>query len=277
MNLLLKSAVAVALLSAASVSAYATSVTPPSSGPVPVPGLTNGGIVVEVYDLTTGVSMTEWLGSDVGSFGAPSATPAGGGTLDYGILGGSSQFSSLFSASEIAAGDVSFTVSGVSDVNPVTPTVDLTLSKPGTIRLNTLVSVASAANTGVASILNAAAGCNNANPCIALNTLAPGYAVGKFGGSLGGLSASSDAAGTVGGAALDFFQIVGTGQSSTLQTPVQFGNATGAASWTLSASGDLVYSVPVPTSAVPLPAAVWLLGSGLLGLAGVGRRKSKSA
>jgi hypothetical protein len=30
-------------------------------------------------------------------------------------------------------------------------------------------------------------------------------------------------------------------------------------------------------STVPLPAAVWLLGSGLLGLAGVGRRKLKSA
>jgi hypothetical protein len=31
------------------------------------------------------------------------------------------------------------------------------------------------------------------------------------------------------------------------------------------------------TSAVPLPAALWLLGSGLLGLAGVGRRKSAAA
>jgi len=31
------------------------------------------------------------------------------------------------------------------------------------------------------------------------------------------------------------------------------------------------------TPPVPLPAAVWLLGSGLLGLAGVGRRKSKAA
>lgn len=276
MNLLLKSAVAAALLSAASVSAFATSVTPPSTGPVPAPGTGNGGILVEVYDTTTGTSMTEWLGSDVGSFGAPSATPAGGETLDYGILGGSSQFSSLFSASEIAAGDVSFTVSGVNDVVTTSPVVDLTLSKPGTIRLNTLESVASSAVTGVGSILNAAAGCNNANPCIATSTTAPGYAVGKFGGALGGLSSSSSAAGIVGGAALDFYQIVGTGTASTLQTPVQFANATGAATWTLSSSGDLVYNVPSP-SAVPLPAAVWLLGSGLLGLAGVGRRKSKSA
>lgn len=54
------------------------------------------------------------------------------------------------------------------------------------------------------------------------------------------------------------------------------GNATTITSTlnvSLTANG-LVYSTP---SAVPLPAAVWLLGSGLLGLAGVGRRKNKAA
>jgi hypothetical protein len=40
---------------------------------------------------------------------------------------------------------------------------------------------------------------------------------------------------------------------------------------TLSASG-----LTLTGTAVPLPAAVWLLGSGLLGLAGVGRRKAKA-
>lgn len=40
---------------------------------------------------------------------------------------------------------------------------------------------------------------------------------------------------------------------------------------TLSANG-VTFAAPV--SAVPLPAAIWLLGSGLLGLAGVGRRKA---
>jgi hypothetical protein len=42
---------------------------------------------------------------------------------------------------------------------------------------------------------------------------------------------------------------------------------------TLSAGG-LSLSAP---SAVPLPAAVWLLGSGILGLVGIGRRKSSAA
>jgi hypothetical protein len=45
------------------------------------------------------------------------------------------------------------------------------------------------------------------------------------------------------------------------------------ATLTLSTNGTLT-AVGNSTSAVPLPAAVWLLGSGLLGLAGVGRRKA---
>jgi hypothetical protein len=42
-------------------------------------------------------------------------------------------------------------------------------------------------------------------------------------------------------------------------------------------STGLVYSALNNNNTVPLPAAVWLLGSGLLGLAGVGRRKNKAA
>ncbi len=40
--------------------------------------------------------------------------------------------------------------------------------------------------------------------------------------------------------------------------------------WNLTAAGMLTYNAP---SAVPVPAAVWLFGSGLIGLVGVARRK----
>src|SRR5450432_3774394 len=149
MNLATKAAVSIALLSAASMSAYGASVTPPSSGPVPVPGLVPGGLVVEVWDATTGTSMSEWLGGDIGTFGTPSATPAGGQTLDYGVLGGSSTFSSLFSAAEIAAGDVQFVVSAVNDVTPSAPIVDFTASSLGTIRGAGVVLFAQSNNTGI--------------------------------------------------------------------------------------------------------------------------------
>jgi len=46
------------------------------------------------------------------------------------------------------------------------------------------------------------------------------------------------------------------------------------ASLTLASNGDLI---GVTQSQAPLPAAVWLLGSGLLGLVGIGRRRGASA
>ena len=39
------------------------------------------------------------------------------------------------------------------------------------------------------------------------------------------------------------------------------------------ASGTLYYNVAAPTAVIPVPAAVWLLGSGLIGLVGVARRR----
>lgn len=48
--------------------------------------------------------------------------------------------------------------------------------------------------------------------------------------------------------------------------------------WTLNSDGSLSYNgTDVSPSAVPLPAAAWLFGSGLLGLVGVSRRKAKVA
>lgn len=65
---------------------------------------------------------------------------------------------------------------------------------------------------------------------------------------------------------------VTTGNSAT--DPAQSVTALGTLS--LTASG-LSFSTGGGTSPIPLPAAIWLLGSGLLGLAGVGRRKATTA
>jgi len=68
------------------------------------------------------------------------------------------------------------------------------------------------------------------------------------------------------------------GNSTTAATKTQFGNADQYASFTLAANGDLSYSLAQQTqSAVPVPAAAWLLGSGLMAMGGVIRRRKAAA
>jgi len=270
MNSTIKAAVGAALLGAFSMSAFATSVTPPSAGPTPNPGLVPGGLVALVYDTNTSTALLEWLGPDSTSFGAPSATPAAGETLDYGVLGGAS-FGTLFSSAEVSAGNVKFSVTAFDNTNTSVPVMDTTqaTTAPAKLTLNGLKSDAGLNVTGISSNLNGLSNCNSVNPCTGTSPSSAAYtAIADF--------TPAGSVGAAGGAALYFYQVVGAGSALTAQVFNQFANATGAATWSLSSAGDLVYTVPSP-SAVPVPAALWLLGSGLLGLGGVARRKTLTA
>ena len=76
-----------------------------------------------------------------------------------------------------------------------------------------------------------------------------------------------NAAGSMGDS-LAFYHASNSGSTTGLVTknsPIDV--STYAGTWTLAANGDLSYS------AVPVPAAVWLLGSALVGMVGVARRR----
>lgn len=68
-----------------------------------------------------------------------------------------------------------------------------------------------------------------------------------------------------------------SGSGPTLANATKYGNSTGFASVLLASNGDFTYSLAGPVSAVPVPAAAWLLGTGLMGIGGMIRRRKAAA
>jgi hypothetical protein len=275
MNLVIKSAVAAALLSAVSISAFAATVnvTPPPAGPAPIPAVGNGGLMLEIFDTTSNHYDTLWLGGDLGTFTA-SATPAGGVTFDYGVV---SNFSSLFSATDVSSGQVSFVVAASNTSVAGGNVLITTLSKsPANFTNAAIQNAATAIQTGVV-LFDAASGCNSVNPCGATSTTDANYLGNQLNGRYNsGFPTTANAAGLVGGTGVGFYTLTQLQAGPGNGSKVQFANATGVGTWSVSATGDVTYTIP-GASAVPLPAAIWLLGSGLVGLAGIGRRRLKAA
>ena len=91
-------------------------------------------------------------------------------------------------------------------------------------------------------------------------------AVGSF--LSGTMGTVSDFFGAAVGSALNFYTITppARGQANGTATPL-------AGFFNLASNGTLTYNVAAAVSAVPLPAAFWLLASGVAGLGTIGRRR----
>lgn len=122
-------------------------------------------------------------------------------------------------------------------------------------------------------------GCGTSASCIVTDPSAQGYgnSTGLWGDRLGNaLPATAGTSGAV-GSLLNFFYFAINGTGATNADVRQaFANTTGRATMQLAADGSLTYNLEGP-AAVPVPAAVWLLGSGLVGLVGVARRRNQAA
>ncbi len=70
----------------------------------------------------------------------------------------------------------------------------------------------------------------------------------------------------------------GTLANSVVSNTTLFQNSLNVATLTLSTAGDLTYALaPAAVSAVPVPAAAWLFGSGLMAIGGAVRRRKAAA
>lgn len=128
---------------------------------------------------------------------------------------------------------------------------------------------------------------NNLNANATTNgTLASGYTFGKAGSGTSGVWNTTDTGGTIynwagfgpstlgvaTGTASELYGLTGNGGTGQAQV-----YDLGSLALNITSASNYALVFTANGAPVPLPAAVWLFGSGLLGLAGVGRRRTSNA
>ena len=258
--------------------AGADDITPPANGPTPGTYSQPGGLLVYAWNDTR--SIIEYLGRNFDDV-STSNLEAPGTTLNFGTLGhwsdlmggtGQTYYAVVAGTSGDVFSDNKLAVSGGPGVAGATITTSGALIGIGA--LDEFINRMNKPNGG--DLTN---GCNAVNPCVALAATDFQYAgdPANFGNDLGGLGVNISAQL---GQALGFYALTTTSANDFDPFAVvdvhQYQNASGIGSWLLSQSGNLTYSIGA-VSSVPLPAAVWLLLSGLAGMTAVRRRKVTAA
>jgi hypothetical protein len=238
----------------------------------PSSGSSDAILFAEVVNNTTGNAVASYAGDT----GISISTILGGLSGSTTVLGSDANLAALFAA-DVAGDSIEFAVlggqytgspstvnfqhAGVAQFLTTTlnnSTVSLSAATTGSLThmagLNTDVGTINS-NSGGA---NSVEGANPATSGVWDVTNSAGTAYWDGAGVANG--------NTLGTSANLYYVTGGGGIASKVSTVLEATASLSAAGLTLTGSG----------SAVPLPAAVWLFGSGLLGLAGVARRKAKA-
>ncbi len=287
MNNLVKTAVAGALALAAT-STFAIGIPSSNSSDLIlyVDALTSSGSSAGVYALDTGVTLSSLMPGPYVSGASNSTTFAGitksiapsstltsflgshpGDSFGWTLEGG--QYDNPFYSSG--------SPSSASNDNSTAPGSALAIfSSP--LLTATLPKVSTAGTVALQDFLN---GLNNDISAGGLTALKTGTETATGTESLGapnkyGFFGGSDLS-SVGGTAITLFGFTGNGvNGGTLQSYI-LGSASLGADGTLQINPNGGGGGGGTTAPVPLPAAVWLFGSGLMGLAGVSRRRKTAA
>lgn len=264
--------------------AVAQAQTPSYGTTSPFDGGSNDGLYLAVWDNSTGFTDLVSLSSidsqiTVASGTLTNATPGSNGwtqvsnfdgfaSVDQINLGTISNFSSLFPTSGQSAATQYLVVA----TNNTGTNVSATIATGQTPTVTE-----SAVKTVSLSISGESASWNSSSNTSPLGdkTNTQSWSV-PSGSGLGdgnlGLSGDSFSA-AVGSAASFYDYVVNTATRPATLTTTEYGNAQGAGFWLLSSTGDLTWNLIATPSTVPLPPAVWLFASGLIGLGLIGRRR----
>jgi hypothetical protein len=252
-----------------------------------VPSTNDGSLMFFLENTTTGQTLTEVLPQDLNSlFSAAQATAGSpqGGVIN--TITGNANFADVFSDSNytsfISANSGATLAWGVLSEGYIgTGATARPTGAARTIATDLLASdvLAVSQATGVTTGLPSGFGTDVGNLNIALgagsSTISSPSILGSNGGAGGTLNSlygtSINATGIGPGTAVTLYGVTGNG------TKIGSGYAYSLGSIVFNLANATVSFTGNPVGAVPLPAAVWLLGSGLLGLAGVGRRRSVQA
>lgn len=252
MQLSLKSLVATGVLAFASTSAFAITVPSPQPSPLPVgdPSSGNGGLIISVWNDTR--SVVQYLGLNVAQLTAAELAQSSSApwNIDLSIFGGN-----------LAGVQYHLTaVDGLGNSVPGTTRALFTFDAASQPFIDTpsLVNIIGNTNAFVDNVNFACA----TNPCTTTDPGSLEYAgQGLWGFNLGGAVAGFAAANI--GTSLNFYETLNGPRGGMPTTTLLAGQ------WLLNSVGQLTYN----TSPVPLPAAMWLLLSGLGGLGVISRRK----
>lgn len=245
----------------------------------------DGTLFLSVYDTVTNNSYTRDLGVSLNSFlPAGSLVSAAGTTLgsSFANFAGSGNFTSLFTGA--TASNIRWNIIGVDSTqgdglnNGQRVVTTYSNASPAFAPDNGGIRNAAGTSTQVSGELLANSGVDFSG------TPADGAFAGQALASYGGKSFQNVLDGTGGlgffvnnfGAAQFWFAGTGTdaaGNAAAATVKTRFGNSANFATFTLDTGGNVTYALAAAPAAVPIPAAAWLMGSGLLGLGGFIRRR----
>lgn len=252
----------------------------PAAMAINSPNTGNGNLFVTIFDTVAGNSLVQVLQHpsvgdgtiNFSEFGEAALTPDSGLTLNFNIdlsffTNNGSNLNNL--RYSVFAGDATGVVNAAGGAQSVMFTAGLD-ALPFSLTTGEITGF----NNGAHAIANS-------NPSAPLSVTGTNFGSTYYGGDDWGDQYASQfdilGSGAI-GSALGFFYATKIAVTAGAQASVtQYANVNGLAQWFLGNDGLLTYSVPGNTSEVPLPAAVWLLLSGIGGLGVVGRRRGKAA